>query len=142
MQRSARRTGEPQGRGGDVRSSLVIPTLAYAATGLSVIWLVLCAWLAWRDQLINDALLLVAVFVELALVALAVVSLVRFRQVDPASEGATLLAYALSLPAVPPFATLLAIREKSRWAMSVGVVAAFTVAVMAARIAQIWTLHA
>lgn len=127
---------------GHVRFSFVISTLAYAATALSVVWLLPCAWLAWRDRLINDALLLVAVLVEVALVALAVVSLARFRQVDPASEGATLLAYALSLPAVPPLVTLLAIREKTRWAMGACVIGAFTVAVMAARIAQIWNLHA
>lgn len=39
-------------------------------------------------------------------------------------------------------ATLLAIREKTRWAMGVTVVAAFTVAVMTSRIAQIWNLYA
>jgi hypothetical protein len=120
----------------------VIPVLAYAVTALAVLWCGLCAWLGWRDRLINDGVLLVAAVLEIGLVVLAVLAVARFRQIDPAAEGATFLAYALSLPAVPPFATLLAIREKSRWSMIVGVVAGFTVAVMAARIAQIWSLYA
>ncbi len=120
---------------------MIVP-LAYAVCALATLWLAMCGWLAWRDRLITDAVLVVAVLLELALLALAVLAVVRFRRIDPASEGATFLAYAVSLPAVPPFATLMAIREKTRWAMVVGAVGGFTVAVMSVRVAQIWSLHA
>lgn len=122
--------------------SVVVVPLAFAVTGLSVLWGTYAAWLAWRDRLINDAMLLLLVLVEVGLLALAVVAALGFRRIDPHSEGATFLAYALSLPAVPPVALVLAVKEKSRWAMTVGVVAAITVAVMSARIAQIWNLYA
>ncbi|GAB4076671.1 hypothetical protein [Nostocoides australiense] len=120
---------------------MIIP-LSVGVIALSVVWMLLAASYAVRDRLINDLLLAVAVLTELGLIVLAVLSAKGFRTIDPSSEGATFLAYALSLPAVPPFAALLAIREKSRWAMGVMVVAAFTVAVMTARIAQIWNLYA
>lgn len=107
----------------------------------AIIWGLLGALYAWRDRLIDDLVLGIAVVVELGLIALAVLSIGVFRQIDPSSEGATFLAYALSLPALPPFATLLAIREKSRWSMGVVLVSAFTVAVMTSRVAQIWNLY-
>ncbi|GAA1764352.1 MAG TPA: hypothetical protein PKH97_13735 [Tetrasphaera sp.] len=109
---------------------------------VSVVWFVLAVLFAWRGRLINDLLLGVAALVEIGLLVLAVLAARGFRTIDPSSEGATFLAYALSLPVVPIMATLLAIREKTRWAMGVTVVAAFTVAVMTSRIAQIWNLYA
>lgn len=119
---------------------MVIPLSSAVIVG-AVLWGALAALYAWRDRLIDDLLLGIAVVVELGLIVLAVIGVGTFRSVDPSSEGATYLAYALSLPALPPFATLLAIREKTRWAMAVVLVAAFTVAVMTSRIAQIWNLY-
>jgi len=120
----------------------VVVTLSMLVVAAAVAWGASAAWLAWRDRLINDPLLILAVLVEAGLIVLAIVAASTFRRIDPAAEGATYLAYALSLPAVPPLVTLLAIREKTRWAMGACVIGAFTVAVMAARIAQIWNLHA
>ncbi|MBK6887628.1 MAG: hypothetical protein IPH03_15085 [Tetrasphaera sp.] len=120
----------------------MVVTLAFAVTAVAVAWGAYAAWLAWRDRLVDDAALILALLVEAGLLVLAVVAALRFRRIDPHSEGATFLAYALSLPVVPPMALFVAIKEKTRWAMVVGVVAAVTVAVMAARIAQIWNLYA
>ncbi|MEI2779593.1 MAG: hypothetical protein V9G19_27265 [Tetrasphaera sp.] len=119
----------------------MVVTLSYLVVAAATAWGLLAAWLAWRDRLINDPLLLLAVLVEVGLIALAIVALTTFGRVDPAAEGATYLAYALSLPTVPPLVTLLAIREKTRWSVGACVLGAFAVAVMAARIAQIWNLH-
>lgn len=119
---------------------MIIP-VSIGVIALSVAWLLLSAVFALRGKLINDALLALTVLTEIGLIVLAVLSAKNFRGIDPSSEGATFLAYALSLPVVPIFATLLAIREKTRWAMGVMVVAAFTVAVMTSRIAQIWNLY-
>jgi len=40
----------------------------------------------------------------------------------------------------PPAAIFLALTEKTRWSMGVAAVAAFAVAVMTARLQQIWNL--
>ena len=119
---------------------MIIP-VSIGVIAVSVAWLVLAAVYALRGRLINDLLLGVAAVTEIGLIILAILSVGGFRAIDPGSEGATFLAYALSLPVVPIFASLLAIREKSRWAMGVMVVAAFTVAVMTSRIAQIWNRY-
>lgn len=119
---------------------MIIP-VSIGVIVLSVLWMVVAAIFALRRRLINDLLLGLAALTELGLIVLAVLAAKGFRDIDPSSEGATFLAYALSLPVVPIFASLLAIREKSRWAMGVMVVAGFTVAVMTSRIAQIWNLY-
>ncbi len=120
---------------------MVIP-VGIAVIALSLLWMLVAAWFAARDKLINDLVLGLAVLVELGLIILAVLCVKGFRDIHPSSQGATFLAYALSLPVVPLFASLLAIREKTRWAMGVMVLGAFTVAVMTSRIAQIWNLYA
>ena len=58
-----------------------------------------------------------------------------------APRQATFAAYAITLPFVPPAALFLALKEKTRWAMGVVAVGAFAVAVMTARLQQIWNLR-
>ena len=62
--------------------------------------------------------------------------------IDDATEKATFAAYLISLPLIPISTALLAIKEKSRWAMGSLAVGAFAVAVMTARCLQIWTTSA
>ena len=50
------------------------------------------------DRLVDDAMLLVTAIVEIALVVLAVVTAVVQGQVSGTGQGATMLAYALTLP--------------------------------------------
>ena len=52
------------------------------------------------------------------------------------------MAYLVSLPVIPVGTVLLAIKEKSRWAMGSLAVGAFAVAVMTARCLQIWMTYA
>ncbi len=100
------------------------------------------AYYLWRDRLIDDRLLLAAAVVELGLLGQAVVGVVRIGGLGSGAERATFLAYALSLPVIPPAVTLLAIKEKTRWSMGVIIAGAFAVAVMTGRLAQIWGAHA
>lgn len=93
------------------------------------------------DRLVDDALLLVTAVVELALVVLAVVTALVHGQVTGSGQGATMLAYALTLPIIPLVVVFIALKEKTRWAMGVIIAGAFTVGVMAYRILQIWGLH-
>lgn len=107
----------------------------------SVLLLVVAAWYAARQRLVDDRLLLVAAVVELGLVVQLVVALVHLGSVPgDSAEQATFAAYAITLPFVPPAAVFLALKEKTRWAMGVVAVGAFAVAVMTARLQQIWNL--
>ena len=93
------------------------------------------------DRLVDDAMLLVTAIVEIALILLAVVTAVVHRQVTGTGQGPTMLAYALTLPILPPIVVFIALKEKTRWTMGVVIAGAFTVGVMAYRIIQIWDLH-
>lgn len=93
------------------------------------------------DRLVDDAMLLVTAVVELALLVLAVTTAVVHGQVTGSGQGATMLAYALTLPIVPPVVVFIALKEKTRWAMGVVIAGAFTVGVMAYRIIQVWQVH-
>ena len=111
-------------------TTIVIASVVVLAA-LAAIYLVI-------DRIVDDALLLVTAVVELLLLALAVVVVLVHRDVGVSSEGATMLAYALTLPVVPPAVVFLALKEKTRWTMGVVIAGALTVAVMAYRILQIW----
>lgn len=99
-------------------------------------------WNLVRDRLIDDWMLLVSAVVEVGLVAQAVVAAARSGGVDDAAERATFLAYALTLPIIPPITAYIAIKEKTRWAMGVILAGAFAIAVMTGRLDQIWGAHA
>ncbi len=116
-----------------------LTVLVLVAVGLLVLG---AAYYTWRDRLIDDRLLLVAAVLELGLIVQAVVGAARVGQVDTGAERATFLAYALSLPVIPPAVTYLAIKEKTRWSMGVIVAGGFAVGVMTGRLAQIWSMHA
>lgn len=93
------------------------------------------------NRLVDDAMLLVTAIVEVALLVLAVACAIVQGQVSGTGQGATMLAYALTLPIVPPIVVFIALKEKTRWTMGVVIAGAFTVGVMAYRILQIWDLH-
>lgn len=93
------------------------------------------------DRLVDDAMLLVTALVELLLLVLIVVCAIASAQVGGTGQGATMLAYALTLPILPPVVVFIALKEKTRWTMGVVLAGAFTVGVMAYRILQIWQTH-
>ncbi len=120
----------------------VLYPLTVAIFAASAALALAAAFYAWRDRLIDDRLLLVAAVLELGLLAQAVVVLVSVGGVGGGgAEKATYAAYGLTLPFIPPAVALLAIKEKTRWAMGVIAAGAFAVAVMTGRLQQIWDLH-
>jgi hypothetical protein len=120
----------------------VLFPLTVAIYAASAVLAVMAALYAWRDRLVDDRLLLVAAVLELALIVQAVVVLAHVGDVAAdGAEKATFAAYGLTLPFVPPAVALLAIKEKTRWAMGVVVAGAFAVAVMTGRLQQIWDLN-
>jgi len=120
----------------------VIVPVTYAVVALATVLFVLAVYYAVRDKLIDDKVLALAALVELGLVVQLVAGLVGLGQIEDGTERATFAAYLVSLPVIPIGTVLLAIKEKSRWAMGSLAVGAFAVAVMTARCLQIWMSYA
>ena len=119
----------------------MIQGLTYAVVALACLLLLGSTYYAWRDRLIDDRLLVVALLLEVGLVAMLVLGLVGLEHVDDSTEKATFVAYLVSLPLIPIGTSLLTIKEKSRWAMGSMALGAFAVAVMVARLQQIWNMY-
>ena len=116
--------------------------LTVVVVAAAVLLMAVAGWYAARSRLVDDRLLLVAAVLEVALLVQLVVGLSHLGRVPGGSaEQATFVAYALTLPFVPPAAVFLALKEKTRWAMGVVVVGGFAAAVMTARLQQIWNLR-
>lgn len=120
----------------------MIEPWTYAVVGLAVVLCLVALWYAAKDRLIDDLLLAVAGLVELGLVVLLVVGLSDLGHITDPARRATFVAYLVSLPAIPVGTAFLAIKEKSRWAMGSVAVGGFAVAVMGARLLQIWMSYA
>ena len=117
---------------------MIVP-LTYAVVGLSLLLLVAATFYAVRDRLIDDWVLGIAALLELALIVQLVTGLAGLNHIDDST--ATFAAYLVSLPVIPIGTAFLAIKEKSRWAMGSLAVGGFAVAVMAARLQQIWNAN-
>lgn len=120
----------------------MIAPLTYAVVGLATVLFVAAVYYAIRDKLIDDKVLAVAALLELGLVVQLVAGLVGLGDIEDSTEKATFAAYLVSLPVIPIGTALLTIKEKSRWAMGSLAVGAFAVAVMTARLQQIWNTYA
>jgi len=124
------------------RLGAVIEPVAWSVVVLATLLLVVAAVYAWRDRLLDDRLLALMALVEVGLLAQLVLGLLGIGDIADSTEQATFAAYLISLPVIPLGTGLLAIKEKSRWAMGSLAVGAFAVAVMTARCLQIWTTNA
>ena len=120
----------------------MIAPVSYAVAALATVLFVVAVYYAVRDKLIDDKLLAVAALVEVGLLVQLVAGLVGLGEIGDSTERATFAAYLVSLPVIPIGTVLLAIKEKSRWAMGSLAVGAFAVAVMTARCLQIWMTYA
>jgi hypothetical protein len=119
----------------------VFAPLTVAVVAVATVVCLGAVYYAVRDALIDDKLLFGMALLELGLLVLLVTGLVGIGQIDDSTEKATFAAYLITLPLIPISTALLAIKEKSRWAMGSLAVGAFAVAVMAARLLQIWSAN-
>lgn len=119
---------------------MLVPLTTVVIVAVGVLAVLAAAYML-LGRLVDDAMLLVTAVVEVALLLLVVVSAFAQAKVTGTGQGATMLAYALTLPIIPPIVVFIALKEKTRWAMGVVIAGAFTVGVMAYRILQIWDLH-
>lgn len=93
-----------------------------------------------RRRLIDDAVIVAATALEVALLVQLVVGLTKAGAVVDGAERATFIAYLFTVLVVAPVAVFLAIKEKTQWAMGVVIGGAVVVAILVARLQQIWSL--
>ncbi len=93
---------------------------------------------AAMSRLVDDRLLLMVAVLEVALLVQLGVGLVRGVGRSGDFERPVFFAYLLTVPVVPPVATLLALKEKTRSSMLVVAGAAAVVGVLVGRLVQIW----
>ena len=115
----------------------MLSLLATVCIVIAALLALAATWYAIRDRLIDDLLLVPAGGLVIALVVQAVLASASTGRIDDTGEQATYLAYAWTLPFVPLLTCWLAIKEKSRFGMSVILVGAISVAVMTVRMMQI-----
>ena len=94
-----------------------------------------------RGRLVDDPLILVGAVIEVALLVQLVVGLARASAIDDGAERATFIAYLFTVLVVIPVTVVIAIKEKTQWAMAVVLGGAVVVAILVARLQQIWSVH-
>lgn len=94
-----------------------------------------------RRRLIDDPVIITSAVLEVALVVQLVVGLAKSAAIADGAERATFIAYLFTALVVAPVAVFVAIKEKSQWAMGVVIGGAFVVAILVARLQQIWGLR-
>jgi hypothetical protein len=115
--------------------TITVYVLSAALAGLSLHRLL-------RRRLIDDPVIVAAALLEAALVVQLVVGLATSGAVVDGAERATFIAYLFTVLAIAPVAVFLAIKEKTQWAMAVVLGGALVVAILVARLQQIWSLGA
>ena len=93
---------------------------------------------ALASRLVDDRLLLLVAVLEVALFAQLVLGIVKGISRSGDYERAVFFAYLGTVPFVPPVATFLALKEKTRSSMLVVAGSAAVVGVLVARLVQIW----
>lgn len=120
----------------------MLAPITYGVVALSAVLCLVAVYYAIRDRLIDNLVIVLSLLVEVGLLVQMGFGLAGVGRIDDGAERATYIAYLVTLPLIPVGTAFLAIKEKSRWAMGSLAVGAFAVAVMSARLLQIWTTSA
>jgi len=95
-----------------------------------------------RSRPVDDPLILVGGAVELGLIVGLVYGLTQSGAISDGAERATFIAYLFTILVIIPVTIFIAIKERTQWAMAVVLGGAVVVAILLARLQQIWSLHA
>ena len=94
-----------------------------------------------RGRLVDDPLIIVGAAIEVALVVQLVVGLSKASAIADGAERATFIAYLFTVLLVIPATIVIAVKEKTQWAMAVVLGGALVVAILVARLQQVWSLN-
>ncbi|CAN7426812.1 hypothetical protein LJR027_002604 [Terrabacter sp. LjRoot27] len=94
-----------------------------------------------RGRLVDDPLIIVGAAIEVALLVQLVVGLTKASAIGDGAERATFIAYLFTVLLVIPATIVIAVKEKTQWAMAVVLGGALVVAILVARLQQVWTLN-
>jgi hypothetical protein len=119
----------------------VLLPLTVAVLAACAVLLLLAAHHLWRDRLIDDPIIILSALIEVGLVVQLVIGLAQSGSIRDGAERATYIAYLFTVLVVLPVTVFIAIKERSRWAMGVVLGGAVVVAILVARILQIWQLN-
>jgi hypothetical protein len=128
-------------RRADTRCDYDPPVNDGLANAITVGSLVLAAWALLAAALNRPAgrlQLLGLGLIELALIAQAVVAVVRLVDGERADEMPTFIGYVVASLLVLPIGAALAIMERSRWGSVIVGVASLVIAVVILRLRQVW----
>jgi hypothetical protein len=119
----------------------VLLPLTVAVLAACAVLLLLAAHHLWWDRLIDDPIIILSALIEVGLVVQLVIGLAQSGSIRDGAERATYIAYLFTVLVVLPVTVFIAIKERSRWAMGVVLGGAVVVAILVARILQIWQLN-
>ena len=111
-------------------------------TAIMIVALLIGAWCfvaAARDRWIGRAHLLGLIAVEAAMVAQAIVAVVRLAGGERPAEYGTFLGYLVTSVLFLPLAVGLSLMERTRWGAVIAGGGCVVVAVLALRLQQLWT---
>lgn len=112
---------------------------AYGLSALALIAGAYAGWLTYRQQTFSNLLFYAIALLELLLIAQLVGGCVALARTTRDVEGATFVAYLITVVVVPVAAVLWGIADKTRWGTGVVVVGMVTVAALCVRLLDIWT---
>ncbi|QPP09802.1 hypothetical protein G4Z16_29110 [Streptomyces bathyalis] len=112
-------------------------TVALAVTALALaVW---CGWAAYRDQPTKDWHFIGMAVVSLLALVQLVVGIVRLAGGEDADEGTVIfVSYLVAVAACIPVVGLISLTERTRWGSLTVAAGALVLAVLQARLHEIW----
>ena len=111
---------------------------AWVIAGAAVAVAVWALWLLLRDRTFSNGLFYAFAVLEVVLLVQLVGGFIALARTSRSVEGITFGAYLVTAALVPPAAVLWGVSDKSRWGTGVAVIGGLLVAVLMARLVQIW----
>lgn len=115
----------------------MIDALAYSLVAAGLLLGIWCGVQAYRNRPTDDAMMIAAIVVEVALIAQTGISLAQLGGAD-LTEPVTFIAYAAGVLLPLPLGFYLARIERTRWGSIILGFTAVVIGVMTLRLLQIW----
>ena len=113
-------------------------TAAWVIAGAALLVAGWALLLLLRNRTFSNGLFYAYAVLEVVLLVQLVAGFIALARTSRPVEGTTFGAYLVTAALVPPAAVLWGVSDKSRWGTGVGVIGGLLVAVLMARLVQIW----